>query len=172
MQLRSLNELFVLQLKDLYSAENQIIKALPRMAKKAQSTALKEAFLKHLEETKEHVTRLDEIADNLEINPKGHVCQAMKGLLLEGQEIIEAKGNSDVLDAGLVAAAERVEHHEIAAYQVSHRIAVLIGKVNEADLLKKTLEEEKEASENLLKIAKTEINKNALGTVPGEVEEY
>jgi ferritin-like metal-binding protein YciE len=161
MQLKSLHELFILQIKDLYSAENQLLKALPRMAKKTQTTALKDAFNKHLEQTQEHVNRLDEIADNLEFNPKGHVCQAMKGLILEGTEIIKSKGNSDILDAGLIAAAQRVEHYEISAYGTALAYARLMKHNTESGLLKKTLDEESETNELLSKIAETEVNKNA-----------
>jgi len=161
MQLKSLHDLFVLQIKDLYSAENQLIKALPKMIKKAQTTALKKGFLKHLEQTKEHVNRLDEIADNLEINPKGHVCQAMKGLLEEGIEIIECKGDPSVIDAGLIAAAQRVEHYEIAAYGTVIEFAKLMNHRSELALLNLTLEEEKQTDLDLSKVATTEVNINA-----------
>ena len=162
MQLKSLHELFVLQIKDIYSAENQLLKALPRMAKKAQTTKLKEGFMAHLEQTKEHISRLDEIADNLEFNPKGHVCQAMKGLVTEGAEIIECKGNFAVLDAALIAAAQRVEHYEISAYGTAIEYANLMGHSHEADLLAMTLKEEQETDDQLNKLALTEVNKNAL----------
>lgn len=162
MQLKSLHELFILQIKDLYSAENQLLKALPRMAKKAQTTTLREGFLKHLEQTKDHISRLHEIADNLEFNPKGHVCKAMKGLIEEGTEIIECKGDSHVLDAGLIGAAQRIEHYEISAYGTAISFAELMKHTQEAALLKKTLEEEEDTDKNLSKLATEEVNKNAL----------
>lgn len=171
MQLKSLHELFVLQIKDLYSAENQLIKALPRMAKKAQTTELRNDFLKHLDQTKEHVNRLDEIADNLEFNPKGHVCQAMKGLITEGSEIIGCKGNAHVIDAGLIAAAQRVEHYEIAAYLKAIDFAKIMGHKHEAELLITTLEEEKETHTILAKLAQYEVNKNALESTRIQEEE-
>ena len=125
-------------------------------------TYLKQSFLDNLKKTKGNISSLDEIADNLEFNPKGHVCQAMKGLVAEGAEIIECKGNFAVLDAGLIAAAQRVEHYEISAYGTALEYAKLMGHNHEADLLKVTLQEEADADKLLNKLAVGQINKTAL----------
>ena len=116
MKLDSLKKLYVEELRDLYSAENQLIKALPKMAKGASSAELKQAFEDHLEQTKEHVERLDEIFSRLDEKPTGKTCKAMKGLIEEGSEMLEEDGEESVIDAGLIGAAQRVEHYEIAAY--------------------------------------------------------
>src|SRR3954454_9855226 len=116
MKLESLETLYVEELRDIYNAENQLIKALPKMAKAASSPELKQAFEDHLEQTKEHVERLDEIFEKLDKKPTGKTCQAMKGLVEEGSEMVEHEGEEHVLDAGLIGAAQKVEHYEMASY--------------------------------------------------------
>src|ERR1700758_3149390 len=113
MKLNKLKKLYLEELRDLYSAETQLVKALPKMAKGASSAELKQAFETHLEQTKEHVERLEEIFDRLDEKPSGKICQAMKGLIEEGSEMLGEKGNKSVIDAGLIGAAQRVEHYEI-----------------------------------------------------------
>lgn len=161
MQLKNVHELFVLQIKDLYSAENQLLKSLSRLHKRASNQELKDNLLNHLEQTKEHINRLEEIAGNLEFNPKGHVCKAMKGLIEEANEILECKGPDAVLDAGIIASAQRVEHYEISAYGSAMALAKVMKHSDELELLKKTLEEEKETDKILSKLAESEINKTA-----------
>src|SRR4051812_17369525 len=114
MSMDNLDDLFEEQLKDLYNAETQLTKALPKMAKKASSASLKQAFETHLEETKVHIERLQEIAEAMDIKPTGKTCKAMKGLIEEGAEVIEEDGEESVIDAALVAAAQRIEHYEIS----------------------------------------------------------
>src|SRR3954451_16229273 len=116
MKINTLKKLYIEELRDLYNAENQLLKALPKMAKGASSDELRQAFEDHLEETKGHVERLDEIFEELDESPKGKTCKAMKGLVEEGSEILEEEGEESVLDAGIIAAAQKVEHYEIASY--------------------------------------------------------
>lgn len=153
MKLESLRELFVEELKDLYSAENQIIKALPKMIKASSSEDLKTGFAKHLEQTKEHVSRLEKIFAELEESPKGKKCHGMEGLLEEGKELMEEDAEPEVLDAGLIAAAQHVEHYEIAGYGCVRTYAELLGKKGMAQLLQKTLDEEKQTDEKLTVLA-------------------
>jgi ferritin-like metal-binding protein YciE len=144
-------------LKDLWSAENQLVKALPRMAKKANSDSLEEAILAHLEETKIHVERLAEIGELLEIKLGGKKCKAMEGLLEEGKEVLEADGEPMVIDAAIIAAAQRVEHYEISAYGTARAIAQHLGRSDVVELLNLTLEEESAADEKLTSISLHEI---------------
>src|SRR5689334_25432751 len=127
MKLDNLRELYVEELKDLYNAENQLVKALPKMAKAATSIALKQGFEKHLKETKVHVERLETIFDDLGESPKGKKCKAMEGLVEEGAEVIDEDADDDVRDAALIAAAQRVEHYEIAGYGCVRTYAQLLG---------------------------------------------
>jgi ferritin-like metal-binding protein YciE len=124
------------------SAENQLLKALPKMAKDASSEELKLAFENHLDQTKVHVERLEEIFERLDETPKGKTCQAMKGLVEEGSEILEEDGEESVLDAGIIAAAQKVEHYEIASYGTVRTFAQLLGEDEAAELLQETLDEE------------------------------
>jgi ferritin-like metal-binding protein YciE len=158
----SLQKLFVEELRDLYSAENQLLKALPKMAKTASSDELKQAFEDHLEETKEHVARLDEIFQGLDQSPKGKTCKAMKGLVEEGCEILEEQGEESVLDAGIIAAAQKVEHYEIASYGTVRTWARLLGEDEAAELLQQTLDEEGEANKRLNELAEEIVNPEAL----------
>ena len=171
MKLDTLKKLYVEELRDLYSAENQLLKALPKMAKGAASAELKQAFEDHLEQTKEHVERLDEIFDRLDEKPTGKVCKAMKGLVEEGAEMLEQEGEESVIDAGLIGAAQRVEHYEIAAYGTVRTFANLLGEEEAADLLHQTLEEEGEADKHLSELAEEIVNQEALSEHEDEEEE-
>ncbi len=162
MKLNSLNKLYLEELRDLYSAETQLVKALPKMAKGASSDELKEAFESHFEQTKEHVQRLTEIFDRLEEKPTGKTCQAMKGLIEEGSEMLEQEGDESVIDAGLIAAAQRVEHYEIAAYGTVRTFANLLAENDAAELLQQTLDEEGETDKQLSELAEGIVNEKAL----------
>jgi len=154
MKLETMKELLLDELQDLYSAETQITKALPKMAKASSGADLKEAFESHLAETEGHVQRLETIFKHLKESPKGKTCEGMKGLLKEGDERIKEGGEPEVLDAGLISAAQRVEHYEIAAYGSARTYAELLGELDVVKLLEKTLEEEKAADQKLTKVAK------------------
>lgn len=162
MNLENLEKLFVHELKDIYSAESQILKALPKMEKAASDSDLKAAFRKHLEETKEQVARLETIFEKLEYSAGGHKCKGMEGLLEEAQDMIDADADDRVRDAGLISAAHRVEHYEIAAYGTAVAIAEKIGNQGAADLLRKTLEEEGKTDRDLTHLANRVINFKAL----------
>jgi ferritin-like metal-binding protein YciE len=162
MSLDTLKELYVNELRDLYNAENQLVKALPKMAKGASSDELKEAFEKHLEQTKGHVQRLEEVFQELGEKTKGKTCQAMKGLIEEGSEVLEADGEDSVLDAAIIVAAQKVEHYEIASYGSVRTFAQLLGQDKSAELLQQTLDEEAEADELLNKLAEEIVNPEAL----------
>ena len=161
MKMKTLQDLFADEIKDLYSAETQIVKALPKMAKAASSPELKQAFEEHLEQTKEHVERLEEVCEKLDLTPKGKKCKAMQGLLEEGSEIISEGGEPMVLDAALIAAAQRVEHYEIAGYGCARTFANQLGHEEAASVLQQTLEEEGETDKKLTQIAESEINMQA-----------
>jgi ferritin-like metal-binding protein YciE len=152
--------LYVSELKDLYNAEQQLVKALPKLVKSAGSQELSDAFASHLEETKNHVTRLEEVFQSLGKNPKGKKCVGMEGIVKEGAETID-EFDGKVLDAGLISAAQRVEHYEIAAYGSVCGYAHLLDRPEDLGLLKETLEEEKRADEKLTELAET-INQEAL----------
>ena len=145
MKAESLHDLYLEQLKDLYDAENQLIKALPKMAKAASTEELRNAFEEHLEQTKEQAQRLETIFEGMGEKAKGQKCKAMEGLIKEGSEVIEEDMAEGVKDAALIAAAQRVEHYEIAGYGCVRTYANLLGEREAANLLEKTLEEEKEA---------------------------
>ena len=157
---QTLQTLYVSQLKDLYSAEQQLVKALPKLAKSAESEELSEAFTNHLEETKNQVSRLEQIFESLEENPKGKKCAGMEGLVKEGSETIDEFEGS-VLDAALISAAQRVEHYEIAGYGSVCTYAELLDRSEDLGLLKETLEEEKRADEKLNEISE-DINQQAM----------
>jgi ferritin-like metal-binding protein YciE len=154
MSVKTINELLLDELKDLYSAEKQITKALPKMAKAASSQDLKSAFESHLEETQGHVERLDKIFENLGKSPRGKTCHGMQGLLEEGSEMISESEKGPVRDAGLISAAQRVEHYEMAGYGSVREFASILGQNEIASLLEETLGEEKAADEKLTGIAK------------------
>ncbi|HEX4667535.1 MAG TPA: ferritin-like domain-containing protein [Chthoniobacterales bacterium] len=161
MKLDSLRTLWIEEMKDLYSAENQLLKALPKMAKTATTPELKEAFQTHLEETQTHVDRLEEIFEKLGKKPNGKVCKAMKGLIEEGSEMMKEDGPDSVIDAGIIAAAQRVEHYEIAGYGVARTFASILGEDEAEDLLQETLDEEGAADEKLTEIAEGIVNEEA-----------
>jgi len=162
MKLNTLKQLYMEELRDLHSAENQLLKALPKMAKGASSEELKLAFKNHLDQTKVHVERLEEIFERLDETPKGKTCQAMKGLVEEGSEILEEDGEESVLDAGIIAAAQKVEHYEIASYGTVRTFAQLLGEDEAAELLQETLDEEGEADKLLTQLAQEIVNPEAL----------
>ena len=161
MSMDSLRDLYVDELKDLYNAENQLLKALPKMAKKASAPELRQAFTDHLEQTRGHVDRLEQIFEELGEKPSGKTCKAMKGLVEEGKEIIEEDGDDSVLDAALIGAAQRVEHYEIAGYGVVRTFASLLGEDEAMGLLQRTLNEEGETDKKLTRLAETVINVEA-----------
>lgn len=162
MSLDSLKDLYVEQLQDLYSAENQILKALPDMEQRAENEQLKSAFREHRQITEEQVRRLDQIFDDLGASGKGHHCKGMEGLIKEGQEMIAEKGDADVIDAGLIAAAQRVEHYEIAGYGTVRTFAERLGHREHANLLQRTLDEEGETDKKLTRLAESTINPEAM----------
>jgi len=162
MKLDTLQKLYTDELRDLYNAENQLLKALPKMAKAASSEELKEAFEKHLEQTKGHVKRLEQVFEELDEKPKGKTCRAMKGLIEEGSEILQQEGEESILDAGIIVAAQKVEHYEIAGYGSVRTFAHLLGQNKAAELLQTTLDEESETNELLNRLAGSTINPEAL----------
>jgi ferritin-like metal-binding protein YciE len=162
MKLDTLQKLYTDELRDLYNAENQLLKALPKMAKAASSEDLKGAFEKHLEQTKGHVERLEQVFEELGEKPKGKTCRAMKGLVEEGSEILEQDGEESVLDAGIIVAAQKVEHYEIAGYGSVRTFAHLLGQNKAAELLQTTLDEEAETNELLNRLAESIINPEAI----------
>jgi ferritin-like metal-binding protein YciE len=157
MKMPSLDKLLEDQLKDLYSAENQLVKALPKIAKRASTAALKDAITSHLEETKGHVERLDSIGEALGIKLSGKKCKAMEGLLEEGAEVLEADGPGPVVDAGIIAAAQRVEHYEISAYGSARAMAEQLEYGDAVATLQETLDEEAAADKKLTAISEDEV---------------
>jgi len=151
--IESLNELFVEQLRDLYDAENQLIKALPKMAQGANSDELRQGLEEHLEQTKEHAQRIETIFEQLGEKAKGKKCKAMEGLIKEGSETLGEDMNEDVKDAAIIAAAQRVEHYEIAGYGTARTFANLLGEREAASLLEQTLDEEKETDAKLTRLS-------------------
>lgn len=168
MKLATLHDLYVEELRDLYSAEHQLLKALPKMAKAATAPALAEAFNDHLEETQEQVERLVTIFKKLDVNPKGKTCKAMEGLLEEGKDLMKEKADPSVMDAALIAAAQRVEHYEMAGYGCVRTYARLLGEDEAADLLQATLDEEGAADQHLTSLAESVINIEAVA--PAEAD--
>ncbi len=165
MKLKTLHDLYVDELKDLYNAENQILKALPKMAKAASDPQLAQAFTDHLAETTGHVDRLEKIFKKLDASPKGKKCKAMEGLLEEGKDLMAEDADPSVMDAALIAAAQRVEHYEMAGYGCVRTYARLLGYDEAADLLQETLDEEGTADKKLTDLAETVINAEAVAPV-------
>ena len=161
MELQSLRDLYIDELKDLYSAEKQLVKALPKMAKNATNPDLKKAFTDHLEQTEEHVSRLEQIFESLEASPRGKKCVGMEGLIEEAKEMLEEDAAEDVLDAGLISKAQHVEHYEMAGYGTVRRFAQILGETEHVELLEQTLNEEKEADQLLTQLADSSINVEA-----------
>jgi ferritin-like metal-binding protein YciE len=162
MKLDTLEKLYVDELRDIYNAENQLLKALPKMAKGASSSDLKDAFETHLRQTESHVERLEQIFAELDESPKGKTCHGMKGLIEEGSEILKEDGEESVLDAGIIVAAQKVEHYEMAAYGSARTFARLLGQAKAAELLQTTLDEESETNESLNQLAENMVNPEAL----------
>jgi ferritin-like metal-binding protein YciE len=158
----SLNKLYVQQLRDLYSAEEQILEALPKMIKNTKHAELKRAFQEHYQQTEQQKQRLEKISDELGEHLPGHKCKGMEGLIKEGDETIEEFNDSDVLDAALIAAAQRVEHYEMAGYGCARTYAHMLGLVNQAELLHRTLDEEGDTDHKLTDLAETVVNIDAL----------
>ena len=169
MAMDSLSDLLEDEIKDLYSAENQLLKALPKMAKKATSETLKQAFTSHMEETKGHVERLQKVGEIMGIKMGGKKCMAMEGLVKEGKEVIDEDGADAVIDAALIGAAQRVEHYEMAGYGCAREMAQGLGMKDVASLLQETLNEEVSADKKLTKIARSEVLKEAAAA--GEEDE-
>jgi ferritin-like metal-binding protein YciE len=159
--LNTFDDLFVEQLQDLYDAEQRITKALPKMAAAAHDPALRSAFEEHLRQTENQVTRLEKVFQSIGQSTKNKTCEGVKGIIEEGEEIVSGKGDPDVKDAGLIAAAQRVEHYEIAAYGTARAFAQRLGKSEAARLLEETLAEEKETDKKLNMLAERAINPKA-----------
>lgn len=160
MKLETLNDVYLDNLKDLYSAETQLVAALPKLAKAAYSEELRSAFQEHLEETRGHADRLNRIFQELGKNPKGKKCKGMEGLIDEGKELLSGEA-SPARDAALIAAAQRVEHYEIAGYGCARTFAQILGENKAAKLLQETLEEESAADEKLTSLAESVVNAEA-----------
>lgn len=161
MELENLRDLYIDELKDLYSAEKQLVKALPKMAKNATNPDLKKAFSNHLAQTEEHVSRLERIFELLESSPRGKKCVGMEGLIKEASELLEEDAEEEVLDAGLISKAQHVEHYEMAGYGTVRTYAQTLGESEQAEILEQTLNEEKEADELLTQLAENSINLDA-----------
>jgi ferritin-like metal-binding protein YciE len=157
----SLHDLYVQQLRDLYSAETQIVKALPKLISAATHPELKTAFADHLAKTKVHVERLEKICEDLDVSAKGRYCAGVEGIIAEGGELIKEKPEPNVLDAGLAAAAQQVEHYEMAGYGTLRTWADKLGHAAHGSLLQQTLSDEKEADQLLSQIASTSLNADA-----------
>jgi ferritin-like metal-binding protein YciE len=158
----SLQDLFEYEIRDLYSAETQLTKALPKMAKAASNEKLRAGFEEHLEQTQNHLKRLERVAELCKFDVKGSTCEAMEGLVAEGEEVIKSKAEESIKDAALVSAAQRVEHYEMAAYGTVRNFAQRLGMDECAKLLEETLNEEKETDSKLNKLAVSHINEAAL----------
>jgi ferritin-like metal-binding protein YciE len=169
--LESLEELLQEELKDIYDAEKQLTKALPKMIKKASSPDLRTALEEHLEQTEEHVQRLEQVFEQLEMPARGKKCEGMKHLIAEGDEMIGEAEDEDARDAVMIAAAQKVEHYEIASYGTVRTWANLLGQSEVARILEETLEEEKEADQRLTQIAESSVNQEAMSRGHGEEEE-
>src|ERR1700689_5259106 len=162
MKIETMEDLFLEQVEDLYDAERRLVKALPKMGEASTSQSLRQAFESHLLETEGHVTRLESVFRVLGQDPKAHTCDAMKGLISEGEEVISDIDESPLRDAGLIASANRVEHYEIAAYGSAPTFADILGLSEAASLLGQTLQEEKKADQKLTQLAESMVNDEAL----------
>jgi ferritin-like metal-binding protein YciE len=158
----TLKTLYVDELRDLLDAENQLIKAIPKMAEASSSTELRSGFEHHLEQTRNHAKRLEQILELLGEAPKGKKCKGMQGIVAEGNEILDEDFEGALMDAGIISAAQRVEHYEIAAYGCVREYAQLLGETEAVSLIEQTLEEEKETDKKLTELAQT-INREAAG---------
>ena len=161
-KLETLDDLFEMQLKDLYSAETQLVKALPMMAEKAKDGRLRAGFEKHLRETEHQVERLEQIGKQLDLSLSGHTCKAMAGLIAEGQETMSERATDEVMDAALIAASQRIEHYEISGYGTAAHFAERLGHTEAATLLRQTLDEEQATDTKLNELAKNYLNAKAM----------
>lgn len=162
MKMANLNDFLAHEIKDLHSAEKMLLKALPKMAKAASDSKLRDAFERHLEQTQEHVNRLDQVCEELGISPRGHKCKGMEGIIAEGEELLKSDGIEDaVRDAALIASAQRVEHYEIAGYGCAATYCAQLGHARAKELLGQTLDEEKETDRTLTEIAENAANPDA-----------
>ena len=161
MKLQSLEDVLMTELSDLMSAEKQLVKALPKVAEAASSKELREVIEHHLDETRGHVQRLEQVFESLGADVESEHCEAMEGLIGEGEEIVEADGDDAAKDAALIGAAQRVEHYEIAPYGTARTLAEQLGKDDAAALLQETLDEESAADQTLTKIAVSRVNERA-----------
>ncbi len=162
MAVKSVNDLLMDELQDIYHAEKQLVKALPKMAKKAKSDQLRQAVEHHLEQTKGHVQRLEQVFEKLDAKPRAKRCEAMEGLIAEAEELMGEIATPEVLDAAMIGAAQKVEHYEIASYGTLSTLAQELGHTEAARLLEQTLNEEKAADQKLNQIALSGVNKRAL----------
>jgi ferritin-like metal-binding protein YciE len=158
MQLETLQDLYIHELKDLYSAEKQLLRALPKMAKAARNQQLAAGFEEHLAQTKEHAARIEKILADHKKSTRGSKCKGMEGIIAEGAEMVEEEADPEVKDAGLISAAQRVEHYEIAGYGTARTYAEMLGDNDGAKLLERTLGEEAATDEKLTKLAKSSVN--------------
>jgi ferritin-like metal-binding protein YciE len=161
MKLQTLHDLFILELQDLYDAENQILEALPKMAEAASDEKLRKGFQEHVKQTEDQIARLKEIANQLEFDLQGKKCKGMEGLIKEGEELLKEKVDQAVLDAALIGAAQKVEHYEIAGYGTAITYAKLMNHTEAEKLLKETMNEEETTDEKLTKLAEGGINEEA-----------
>jgi ferritin-like metal-binding protein YciE len=171
MSLDSLEKLFLEELRDIYNAEKQILRALPRMAKVANSPQLQQAFTTHLKETEGQVQRLEQVFQELGQSARGKTCKGMQGLLEEGKEVLEKRGEPPVIDAALIASAQRVEHYEIAVYGCLRTYAQLLGHARAEQLLQQTLVEEEATDKKLTALGESGINEAAAEVGAGVEEE-
>ena len=162
MKIETMDDLFLAQIKDLYDAEKQLVKALPKMAKAASSQELRQGFQEHLDQTKGHVSRLEQIFDQLGQKASGTKCEGMTGLIEEGEEIVDEVEQSPLRDAGLIGAAQKVEHYEIAGYGTLKTFAQMLGHQQAVTLLDQTLNEEKQTDKKLTQLAESMINEEAI----------
>lgn len=172
MKIKDLNDVLTACVRDIYSAETQALRAMPKVAKAAESDELREAIQTHIEQTRGQVERLDQVCELLEIKGKGKTCEAMKGLIVEAQELLEADGDPTAIQAALVGAVQKMEHYEISSYGTARTIATALGEQEVADLLQETLDEEKEADRLLSELAENGLNQEAAeGDDEGEEDE-
>jgi ferritin-like metal-binding protein YciE len=171
MEMQTLRDLYIDELKDLWSAEKQLVKALPKMAKAATNSELSKAFTTHLRQTEQHVQRLEQIFNELGESPRGKKCIGMEGLIEEGEELVKEDPEPEVLDAGLIMKAQHVEHYEIAGYGTARTYARLLGSENQAQLLQQTLDEEGNTDKLLTQLAEGSINIEAVSPAGAEAEE-
>jgi ferritin-like metal-binding protein YciE len=170
MPLATLHDLMVHELKDLYSAEKQLVQALPKMAKAASSDELRKAIENHLAETEEQVTRIEQVLESFGESPRGQKCEGMEGLIEEGKTLLKEEADPDVMDAGIIVAAQKVEHYEIASYGAVCEYARIMGHTEALQLLEQTLEEEKNADQLLNQLAEGGINALAERDANGDME--